>query len=61
MRVRKRLDNSFEVVDYAWGDPGDAVTAGQTSGALSDRGSLGWLSLGAAGVTAWRQARHVGH
>ena len=61
VRIRKRPDNSFEVVDYAWGDPGDVVTAGETRSALADKGSLGWLSLGAAGVAAWRHARYSGH
>ena len=56
-RVRTRRDNSFILVDYAWGDPGDAVTAGQveSSPAPQENGSLGWLALGAAGLTAWRQ------
>ena len=62
VRVRKQADNSFIVVDYAWGDPGEAVTAGQrhSSPARPEKGSLGWLALGAAGLTAWRQARRAG-
>jgi hypothetical protein len=61
VRVRKMADNSFVVVDYAWGDPGDAVTAGEErTPALPEKGSLGWLALGAAGLTAWRQARRAG-
>jgi hypothetical protein len=60
-RVRKMPDNSFILIDYAWGDPGDAVTTGerQSSPARPEEGSLGWLALGAAGLTAWRQARRV--
>ncbi|HEY1768831.1 MAG TPA: hypothetical protein VGG02_01070 [Chthoniobacterales bacterium] len=62
VRVRKMADNSFIVMDYAWGDPGDAVTAGerQSSLALSGEGSLGWLATGAAGLTSWREARSAG-
>ena len=58
-RVRTRRDNSFIMVDYAWGDPGDAVTAGEVqSGPVApEEGSLGWLALGAAGLTAWRKVR----
>src|SRR5262249_33942556 len=41
-RVRKMQDNSFVVIDYAWGDPGDAVTAGEVqSGPVApEEGSL---------------------
>jgi len=57
-RVRTRRDNSFILVDYAWGDPGDAITAGQESGAASpEKGSIGWLALGATGLAAWRRGR----
>ena len=59
VRVKKMTDNSFIMVDYAWGDPGEAVTAGQKQSAPErpEKGSLGWLALGAAGLTVWRQAR----
>jgi hypothetical protein len=62
VRVRKMADNSFIVMDYAWGDPGDAVTAGErdSSAAFSAKGSLGWLATGAPGLTAWREARNAG-
>jgi hypothetical protein len=62
VRVRKRPDNSFIVVDYAWGDPHEAVTAGQRHSAPSrpEEGSLGWLSLGAAGLIALRPERDDG-
>jgi hypothetical protein len=58
VRVKKKTDNSFVVVDYAWGDPGEEVTAGQreSSSSAPEKGSLGWLALGAAGLTAWRGA-----
>ena len=46
--------NFMTMVDYAWGDPGDSVAAGQeaSSAAPQENGSLGWLALGAAGLTA---------
>ncbi len=51
--------NFFIVVDYAWGDPGDTITAGQKedlqSTALPDSGSLGVLALGAVGLQTWRR------
>jgi hypothetical protein len=53
----------FELVDYAWGDPGDRIKAGQTSSAgdqavaIPDQGSLGLLALGGAGLMAWRRRR----
>jgi hypothetical protein len=61
-RVRTKRDNAFILVDYAWGDPGEAITAGQmeSSTAASKKGSLGSLALGAAGLDAWRQARGHG-
>jgi hypothetical protein len=49
------------VMDYAWGDPGDTVLAGDSGqGAVPQvpfSGSLGWLALGGAGLLAWRRAR----
>jgi MYXO-CTERM domain-containing protein len=53
----------FALVDYAWGDPGDQIRAGQTSlagdqvEAGPDQGSLGLLALGGAGLMAWRRRR----
>lgn len=47
--------NSFTVVDYAWGDPGEAVFAGQ----VPAPGSLPVLALGAVGVSTWRQRRRA--
>lgn len=47
-----------DVVDYAYGDPGDTVLAGQTSGNSAPAlESLGGLALGAAGVALWRRRR----
>lgn len=54
-------NGGFDLVDYAWGDPGDTIVTGQTSStgdravAVPDSGSLGALALGGVGVRAWRQ------
>lgn len=45
--------NSFTLVDYAWGDPGDSILTGQ----VPEPGSLGLLALGAVGLLAWRKRR----
>src|SRR5215469_9146128 len=47
----------FRLIDYAWGDVGDTITAGQTSSndMVPEEGSLGGLALGAAGLLAWRK------
>jgi LPXTG-motif cell wall-anchored protein len=46
------------VVDYAYGDPGDTVFAGQKSGDSAPRlESLGGLAIGAAGLLAWRRRK----
>lgn len=59
MRGEKRKD-SFEVIDFAYGDPGELVTVGQTSdeAPTSGMGSLGLLAAGAAGLVAWRKNRN---
>jgi hypothetical protein len=50
--------NNFEVVDYAYGDPGDVVLAGQKSDQPAPGlESLGGLALGAAALLAWRRQR----
>ena len=67
--------NKYIVKDYAWGDPGDQIKAGQkklhvdeTQAAKSadaapveagTQGSLGLLALGAVGLQAWRRSRRV--
>jgi len=61
--VRVRMEgprrNYFSVIDYAYGDPGDRVFAGQMSN--NDAGpaleSLGGMALGAAGLLSWRKGR----
>jgi MYXO-CTERM domain-containing protein len=60
--VRVRMNgfptNSFAVADYAYGDPGEVVKAGQKrSHSSPDLESLGGLALGAAGLLAWRRRR----
>jgi len=60
-RVRMGGDQAnFILLDYAYGDPGERVKAGQTSSSTTDlpsEGSLGFLAAGAAGVVLWRQRR----
>ena len=53
--VRKK--NGFKLLDYAYADPGESSTAGQTSSNEpgAEKGSLGWLALGAVGSLAWRK------
>ena len=53
----------YVIKDYAWGDPGDTIAAGQRKSfdekvsVIPEAGSLGLLALGAAGLEAWRNAR----
>ena len=51
--------HNFILRDYAYGDMGDQIRAGQTSSneVASDKGSLGWLALGAVGLLAWRKGQ----
>ena len=61
-------NNAFKLLDYAYADPGEPITAGQgiecgedgqgMSGEQGpDEGSLGGLALGAVGLLAWRKSR----
>jgi hypothetical protein len=60
-------ENAFKVIDYAYGDVGDRIRAGQKGGnemvpeesndIVPDEGSLGGLALGAVGLLAWRKSR----
>ena len=53
----------YIIKDYAWGDPGEPIAAGQKSSfdekvsVIPGTGSLGLLALGAGGLEAWRDAR----
>jgi hypothetical protein len=51
----------FRLVDYAYGDPGEIVIAGQKESRSSAPApaleSLGGLAMGAAGLLAWRRRR----
>ncbi len=53
------LTGDFTLIDYAYGDPGDQLTAGQTlsNETVPKDGGIGWLALGAAGLLAWRKGR----
>ncbi|MGH8094270.1 MAG: hypothetical protein ACREIF_12495 [Chthoniobacterales bacterium] len=49
----------FELVDYAWADPGEGLRTGQRRShtqaeATTKCGSLGLLAVGGAGLKAWR-------
>jgi hypothetical protein len=59
VRMNGSPENSFAIVDYAYGDPGEVVKAGQKRSRASspDLESLGGLALGAAGLLAWRRRR----
>ena len=48
----------FKLIDYAYGDVGDTIGAGQKSGHdVAKLESLGGLALGAIGLLAWRKSR----
>lgn len=63
IRTRSFPRSGFDVVDYAWGDPGDSITTGQrrssgsTEVAVPASGSLGFLAVGAPALQAWREGR----
>jgi hypothetical protein len=57
IRTHRRFQQNFKLIDYAWGDVGDRIRAGQTSSneVVPEEGSLGWLAIGAAGLLVARQ------
>ncbi len=61
VKMGKAPYHKFILEDYAFADPGESITAGQTSstnsGAIPVSGSLGVLALGAVGLVAWRKSR----
>ena len=61
-RIQVQPDGShpfpFQLIDYAYGDVGDTIRAGQKSGHdVAELESLGGLALGAVGLLAWRKSR----
>jgi len=52
--------NRFKLVDYAYGDPGERIIAGQMHSTNSGPGleSLAGLALGATALVNWRRRRH---
>jgi hypothetical protein len=59
VEMRGYPGNVFRLIDYAYGDAGDRIKAGQRSDQPDVPGleSLGGLALGAAGLLAWRKTR----
>ncbi len=51
-------DHAIALIDYAYGDVGDTIGAGQRSGHdLPELESLAGLAVGAVGLLAWRRKR----
>jgi hypothetical protein len=53
---------NFTLVDYAYGDPGETVVAGQkkeSQSSVPDLESVAGLAFGAAGLLAWRRGRRT--
>ena len=60
VRITGHPEDAFKVLDYAYGDPGEPIGAGQRSSEQTpDEGSLGWLAAGAVGLVAWRKSRSL--
>jgi hypothetical protein len=55
--VQGSPDNKFKLVDFAYGDPGDTILAGQRSSHSASLESLGALALGGTALLAWRRRR----
>lgn len=62
MQKGENPNQNFKLLDYAYGDVGDHVRAGDTGNEpVTDQGSLGSLALGAVGLVSWRLRRRVVH
>ena len=48
--------NAFTILDWAYADPGEAITAGEGR-PVPEPGSLGLLATGALGLLLWRRSR----
>jgi len=59
LRMWGRAWNQGRLIDFAYGDPGEKVLAGQRESNTSapELESLGGLALGATGLLAWRRGR----
>jgi MYXO-CTERM domain-containing protein len=59
VQMKGSANNTFKVLDYAYGDPGEKVVAGQreSNSSAPVLESLGGLALGGAGLLAWRRRR----
>jgi hypothetical protein len=63
VKTQGHNEEGLMLLDYAWADPGQSISAGQTSSndtradAIPDQGSLGLLAVGGAGLMAWRKRR----
>jgi len=61
VRMGREPQHKFVLEDYAFADPGEGITAGQTGSTSDDAipvsGSLGGLALGVVGLLAWRKSR----
>jgi hypothetical protein len=56
VEMRGYPKNQFKLIDYAYGDVGDRIKAGQKSSSQApELESLGGLALGAVGLLAWRR------
>jgi hypothetical protein len=63
IKIGSYPENQYELVDYAYADPGEPIAAGQRRSAKAQipaQGGLAILALGATGLMAWRRQRRHG-